>query len=312
MFACCLNAAKSARYFFMVWGAFVAGGVGFEPTTTSLGGNIQLDWVGFKQYLDKKYSKGYADECYRYARAYVTCLNSPIQLETLNGYKRNNVLKSLIALAKYHGFYEAFKGKLKTYGLKWHKQNSLTAFLRILNNSNSDILTWYKKTLSVSDDGLKTFFKFALCSGLRRTEAIESFNLIIKLSKTQGLDGYYNKSLNTLEHFRFPQTFLRITKNAFVSIVPEELVTEITLSKPLTFEALRKRLQRRGVATRINELRDYYGTFMVRHGLIREEVDLLQGRISSDVFVRHYWSPSFTELRDRTLKALNELLVILF
>ena len=58
---------------------------------------------------------------------------------------------------------------------------------------------------------------------------------------------------------------------------------------------------------RINELRDYFGTFMVRHGLIKEEVDLLQGRIPPSIFIRHYWSPSFDELKDRTLKAMDLL-----
>ena len=59
--------------------------------------------------------------------------------------------------------------------------------------------------------------------------------------------------------------------------------------------------------TRINELRDFYATFMVRHGLIKEEVDLLQGRISKSIFVRHYWSPVLKELQKRVFKALKEL-----
>jgi hypothetical protein len=46
---------------------------------------------------------------------------------------------------------------------------------------------------------------------------------------------------------------------------------------------------------------------MVRHGLIKEEVDLLQGRIPASIFIRHYWSPSFSELKDRTLKAIELL-----
>jgi len=58
---------------------------------------------------------------------------------------------------------------------------------------------------------------------------------------------------------------------------------------------------------RLNELRDYYGTFTVRHGLIKEEVDLLQGRIGMSVFVRHYWSPAIKELKQRVFKALKEL-----
>jgi intergrase/recombinase len=58
---------------------------------------------------------------------------------------------------------------------------------------------------------------------------------------------------------------------------------------------------------KIDELRDFFGSFMVRHGLIREEVDLLQGRIPLSIFIRHYWSPSFKELRERTLQAVKQL-----
>ena len=75
----------------------------------------------------------------------------------------------------------------------------------------------------------------------------------------------------------------------------------------MTYAAIIKRLRRKGLKTRINELRDYYATFMVKHGLIREEVDLLQGRIPPNIFIRHYWSPSFKELRNRTLKAIKLL-----
>jgi len=70
---------------------------------------------------------------------------------------------------------------------------------------------------------------------------------------------------------------------------------------------IKMKLQRNQLPMRLNELRDYYGTFMVRHGLIKEEVDLLQGRISKSIFVRHYWSPAIKELKQRVLKALKEL-----
>lgn len=82
---------------------------------------------------------------------------------------------------------------------------------------------------------------------------------------------------------------------------------KVDKSRPVTYAAVIKRLSRNSLRTRINELRDYYGTFMVRHGLIREEVDLLQGRIPPNIFIRRCWSLSFKELRDRTLKAVADL-----
>jgi len=147
---------------------------------------------------------------------------------------------------------------------------------------------------------------FARLSGLRKTEAINSFNLIIDLAKNGRLKEYYNEELLCLEHFRF-KLFLRGKKNAYITFIPKSMVNEIANSEPITYEAIRKRLLKNGLKLRINELRDYFATFMVKHGLIREEVDLLQGRIPPSLFVRSYWSPNLKELRDRTLKALAEI-----
>jgi intergrase/recombinase len=113
-----------------------------------------------------------------------------------------------------------------------------------------------------------------------------------------------------LEHFQFKKLFLRGTKNVYLSIVPKSLVAQITESEPVSYNAILKRLQRRKMRSRICELRDAYGTFMVQNGLIKEEVDLLQGRIPPSIFIRHYWSPSFKELRDRTLTALDKMEVL--
>lgn len=158
----------------------------------------------------------------------------------------------------------------------------------------------------------KLLLKFAAITGLRKNEAIQSFNLIIKLHENADLQNYYNEELDCLEHFKFKELFLRRTKNTYISFVPKSLIMEIANSKPITYPAIIKRLKRRGLRTRINELRDYFGTFMVRHGLIREEVDLLQGRIPPNIFIRHYWSPSFKELRDRVFKALKHLEELLY
>jgi intergrase/recombinase len=94
---------------------------------------------------------------------------------------------------------------------------------------------------------------------------------------------------------------------AYVSLVPDELVSEICNSEELTYGQIIKRLNRKGLKLRLNEYRDYFGSFMVRHALIREEVDLLCGRIPPSIFMRHFWSPSFRELRDRTQRAVELL-----
>jgi len=177
-----------------------------------------------------------------------------------------------------------------------------------MNNANNDVIEWYNKATRVLDDNdLSLYLKFVLMSGLRKSEAIESFNLMIELHNQENLNNYCNEELGTIEHFRYPDLFFRRTKNAFISMIPKDMIMQMVECEPVTYEMIRKRLYRRGLNVRIGELRDYYGTFMVRHGLIKEEVDLLQGRISKSIFVRHYWSPAISELSERVFKALEEL-----
>jgi len=269
---------------------------------------ISIDWDGFRTYLLNKYrQRHWALELFRNARRYQHLMGNLSLLDSFSKTKKLHVLQSLIALSKYCGFYEELKARIKAFGIKWHKPNSLMAFLRILDNSNSDVLQWLKRVSSVLDENSKTFLEFALCSGLRAVECIESFNLIIRLREENKLHDYYNEALSTLEHFRFPKIFLRNTKNVFISMVPSELISKIVRCKPITYDSVKMKLQRKHLPLRINDLRDYHGSFMVRHGLIREEVDLLQGRVSDSIFVRHYFSPAMNELRDRTLKGIEPL-----
>jgi intergrase/recombinase len=210
-------------------------------------------------------------------------------------------------LAKFLGTHNDFKAKLKDYGVKLSRPDAFASFMRIYNNHSSDLAKWYSEAMNVVRDNEKILLKFLCQTGVRKEEAITSFNKIIELAKANKPAEYYNDELNVLEHFRFKELFLRGTKNAYVSIVPKSLVTEVVSTQPVSYSAIRKRLKSNSLSCRMNELRDYFGTYMIKHGLIKEEVDLLQGRIPPSIFLRHYWSPSFKELRDRTLEATEQL-----
>ncbi|MEJ5326969.1 MAG: integrase [Candidatus Bathyarchaeia archaeon] len=267
-----------------------------------------INWSDFRDWILKKYAKSNASTIYCYARRYAFMLNGDFkELETFSGSKKNAVLKALIALSKFLGIYEQFRATLSRHGVKFARTDSLNAFLRIMSNNSEDLLEWYSKAVSVLRENGKLFLRFALISGLRKAEAIKSFNLIISLAKENNLKNYFNEDLSCLEHFKFKQLFLRGKKNVYITFIPKSMVNEIANSEPITYEAIRKRLLRNGLNLRINELRDYFATFMVQHGLIREEVDLLQGRIPPSLFVRSYWTPSLKELRDRTLKNITRL-----
>jgi len=267
-----------------------------------------IDWNGFKDYVFKKYAESWGRTVYSYARKYVGLIDNPSMVETFSGSKKNAVLKSLVAFSKYYGFYQEFKKKIKDYGIKWSRSSSVDAFFRIMSNSNSDVLSWYKEALKILDGSqLSTYLKFVITSGLRKTEAINAFNLLTELTNNGKINEYYNKELKTLEHFKYPKLFFRNTKNVFISMIPQKMIMQIAQSDPVTYEMIRKRLHRKGLGVKISGLRDFYATFMVRHGLIKEEVDLLQGRIGKSIFVRHYWSPAIKELKQRVFKALQEL-----
>jgi intergrase/recombinase len=267
-----------------------------------------IDWGSFRDWVHSKYSDTYANNIYLYASKYSSLFNNPSGIEQFSPDKKNHILKGLIALSKYLGVYNEFQKRLEDYGVKWSRKGSVDSFLRIMNSKSSDVLEWVQKATRVLDDKtLSTFLRFCTLSGLRKAEAIHSFNLILKLHKSGDLGEYYNRESQTLEHFNYPKLFLRNSKNVFISMIPEALVREIAETEPVTYQMLRGRLYRRDMRMRLNELRDYWGTFMVNHGLIREEVDLLQGRISKSIFVRNYWSPAIRELRDRVFKALEQL-----
>jgi intergrase/recombinase len=183
--------------------------------------------------------------------------------------------------------------------------------MRMYTNHASDLIEWYTKATSMLRPNEQLFLHFLSLSGLRKIEGVTSFNKIIELNKEDKLNDYYNEEKSLLAHFRYKELFLRGTKNVYISFLSKELVLSIAESERVSYDALKKRLMRAKIRCRTNELRDYFGTFMVRHGLIKEEVDLFQGRIPPSIFIIHYWSPSFYELKSRTLNGIKDLSTII-
>jgi hypothetical protein len=230
-------------------------------------------------------------------------------LELLSPHIRNHAIKSLIVLSKYLGIHQQFKQKLSNFGIKTYRQDSFTSFLRILNTNNNgnDVLKWLNEVQPVLSDSENTFLRFCLYLGLRKSEVITSFNKIIELNNNGLLNEYYDKDLNCLLHFKYPKDFIRRTKNCFISFIPDELVKQICNCQPVSYNAIRKRLERNNIKMRINELRDYFGTYLLQHGILEAEINLCQGRIPPSIFIKHYWSPKLSELRDRIFSALKDL-----
>jgi len=269
----------------------------------------QIDWLQFKTWIYNKYSDTWAVSIYCYAKKYSYLLSNVGNIENLPSTIKNNVTKSLIILSKFLGIHQQFKQRLLDYGVKLHRQDSFTSFLRILNtnSNNNDILKWLQDVKPILNDSENIFLRFCLYSGLRKSEAIISFNRIIELYNKGLLNEYYDNDLNCLLHFKYPKDFIRKTKNCFISFISEELLKQIRNSKPVSYDAISRRLYRNNAKCRINELRDYFGTYLLQHGILEAEINLCQGRIPPSIFIKHYWSPKLSELRDRIFKALKDL-----
>ena len=197
-------------------------------------------------------------------------------------------------IAKFLGVYTEYQKKLKNSGVKWlSTDDAFSSFLRITNNNHSSLGDWYEAVQNILRENEKLLLKYALVTGIRKNEAIKSFNLIIDLAKAGQLESYYNSNLEILEHYKQKDAignfmFLKATKKLYISIVSKTLVDEITQSNKVSYPAIRKRINRAKHNIRIKELRSYFATYLRQHGILAEYIDLLQGRIPKSVFAKHY------------------------
>ena len=220
---------------------------------------------------------------------------------------RNQALKSLSALAKFTGFYDDFKVLVKNYGLKWVGKSSDDLLIERLtrNNNGSDLVKWINDVKTAIPE-LSVFMDFVVSTGLRFEEAIQAYNLIIDLSKQNKLSEYFDRENQILEHFRFRELFIRKSKKAFISFVSENLMQQIVTHDKVSRALINHRLSRRRIKARFSDLREYYATVMTKH-LKQPEIDFLQGRTSTSVFMRNYFNPVWIQdLKNRALEGTSE------
>ncbi len=53
--------------------------------------------------------------------------------------------------------------------------------------------------------------------------------------------------------------------------------------------------------------RKIFATWLRQHGIEREDIDLLQGRVGQSIFVQHYYSPDIPALIAKVRPILEEL-----
>jgi hypothetical protein len=219
-------------------------------------------------------------------------------------------MKALAALSKFLGKYNDWLGIIKSYQLKWSNGNkSFNTFKSIFESPVNDInsmMKWIKDIISVLPYEYKNILLFNTLIGLRPDEAQKSIWLI----KSNGRE-YVDSERGILKHYQFPTLFLRQTKNAYISLVNDQIleIARNTPKKEFYYNALRKKIS---IGNRL-EMNMYYcrkvfATYLRNKGIEPEIIDLLQGRISSSVFVTHYWRPDISEIITKRIKpVLDEL-----
>jgi len=260
-----------------------------HPPKPSKNNDLNINWPEYRSFLLSKFSRSYALQVYNNGLRHFDCLENPQKISAERASIRGNVLKAMVNLAKYLGCYEEYKTKLRNHGVKWiNTDDSFNSFLRILNNNHSSLGEWYTTARGILRNNENLWLKFTLLTGLRKKEAINSFNLIIELSQQNKLSNYYNSELEILEHFKYSDLFLRATKKVYISIVGKDMISEIERFSKVSYSAVRKRLTKHKQNLRFKELRSYFATYLRNNGVLAEYVDLLQGRIPKSVFARHY------------------------
>lgn len=202
-----------------------------------------------------------------------------------------------------------FKAKYKAAGVKCCvRDGALNGFLSMISNKHEELSEYFKQIHNTLTESEQIYLKFLATTGLRPCEALNAFNLIIKLHGEGRLAEYYNQAFNCLDHYKYRDLFLRKTKNCYISFVPKSLIERIVISQPINYNRLKCALKRGGFKLRLKQLRSYHNSFLHKSALSSELVDMIAGRIPARVLVRHHLTVNMQQLSGQVLSIQQRLL----
>jgi intergrase/recombinase len=222
---------------------------------------------------------------------------------------KHNVLSALANLAKYQGRYQVFLEIRQRYALKWTSGNNALQSLQRFFNPDLSLETMIQKVkemMRLLPPLMGKIIKFGVLVGLRSGEIIESVRLI---NDKEAFKNYYDPSSQTLQHYRFPQQFLRQTKKAYISFVTPEMITELAsgISPAIpSYNAIRLTCQRKKITCDMHFTRKLFASFLRQQGIQPELIDMLQGRVPPSVLTRHYLVPGL-DYKTQVLEAVDKL-----
>jgi hypothetical protein len=267
-------------------------------------------WNDFEEYLSINLTKHTVKCRILYAKLYAHVLRecNAQDLLLLSDEKRLHVMKSLAALSKYLGSYNKWKDIIQRYQLKWSGDNSLQIFKNMTNPGKDyeSMTNWLKYTISRLPTKYGNILLYDTLTGLRPEEACKSIILT-----HNSLAEYLNKESFVLEHFKYPELFIRKTKAAYISLISEPILNIARHSSNCGYNSLRLAIKRRGLDMNMAYCRKIFATHLRMRGIEQETVDLLQGRTPKSIFAKHYFRPDFSYDRIReSIQSLFTLLVV--
>jgi hypothetical protein len=175
-----------------------------------------------------------------YAQRYHSILETQDASSIVNlqsGALRGHAMESLTLLAKHRGISDRWADIRKRYSLKWSggDNGSVQSLQRFFDESKTvdKMIQWVREVISALPVHIASIIKFNCLTGLRPVEALESIRLILLTDRKNNHSGarepqyYYNESKQCLEHFRFPDIFIRHTKCAYISFISKEQLSAI-------------------------------------------------------------------------------------
>ncbi len=261
---------------------------------------------GFDEWVRKRTVEKNARIIVAYAKRYAHILkgDNANELLALSDSRRHKVMEALSSLSKYLGCYDRWREIRERYQLKWSNEDSLQIFNSLFNagrNYNA-MLNWLKDTCSKLPSSYRNALIFDTLTGLRPDETCQSISLI-----KNDFDNYLNRNSMILEHYKYPDIFIRRTKKAFVSIVTDSVLEVAKGADDQGYNALRLAVKRRGLDMHMAYCRKIFATYLRDNGIPSEVIDLLQGRIPKSVFGRHYYRPDFEDYAARVRQLLKDL-----
>jgi hypothetical protein len=196
----------------------IGGGArGFE--SASAYSTSSIDWQQFHNFLLQRMNEKTAEDRLMYARRCASILvdgSKAQSLLQLKPDKRIHCMKAISCLARYTGQYDRWHQLRQSYNLTWSTgTEKIDAFTRFFDSSKTleTMIEWLRQAMRALPKTYSDFFLFCTLTGLRCSEALASVKLI---KNPETFKIYYSADQQMLQHFAFPDIFIRRTKAAYI------------------------------------------------------------------------------------------------